>query len=109
MTARARRSDESFEDYRSTLKVEDHDLKLRLKLGPVLYKAYEKYMKTMMINLDEDNDAKPDINTSNRRDFTKPWEHARGLQTPVRSYLQIKGRGRLGKQKRTKAVSKRSS
>ncbi len=45
--------DESYEDYRDRLKVEAYDLKLRLRLGPARWAAFQKYLASRTINLDE--------------------------------------------------------
>ena len=53
MVARAREENESFEDYRKKLTVEAHDIKMRLKLGPKLYKTYKEAVDRMTIDIDE--------------------------------------------------------
>jgi len=58
MVARARQIDESFEDYKDNLKTEAYDLKMRLRLGPKLFKIFKDYLKSSTVNLDEDKYGK---------------------------------------------------
>lgn len=58
MVARARLTDESYEDYRRNLIGEAFDLKLRLRMGPMRYKAFQVWKATQTINIDEDKNER---------------------------------------------------
>lgn len=109
MVARARQEGELYEEYREALKIEDYDLKLRLRLGPARWQAFKAWLATQHINLDEENDAKPDTDTSSKRDTKGEGQYPRKLQTPVRGNKQAKRHDIVGKRKLSNAMSKRGT